>query len=56
MKSTIELTQEQYQELIELVFIADTIKTMHIAPKGYEQMINQPSTKLKNLILRSNIY
>lgn len=51
MKNTIELSKEQYQELIELVFIADTLKTMNIEPINYEHIINQPSTKLKNYIL-----
>lgn len=48
---TIELTNEQYQELIELVFLGELIKTMNILPKDYKHMVNLPSTKLKNTIL-----
>ena len=51
MKKNIELTEEQYQELIELIFLGDHLKTKDIIPTSYEQMINLPSTKLRNYIL-----
>ena len=50
MKHTIELTASQYQELLELVFLADHLKTMHIVPESYAHLTSLPSTVLKNHI------
>lgn len=50
MKTNIEFSKEQYQELLELVFLGEQLKTMNIVPESYEHIINLPSTKLRNYI------
>ncbi len=50
MKNTIELTELQYQELLELIFLGDQLKTLHIVPESYEHLTGLPSTLLRNHI------
>lgn len=51
MKHSIEFTALEYQELIELVFLGEYLKTKDVVPENYKQMTSLPSTRLKNQVL-----
>ncbi len=48
--ASLDLTKEEYKELIELVFLGVSIKTGDIIPESYEQLTNFPSVKLRNKV------
>ena len=48
----LELTQQEYKELLEVTFLGEFMKTKDIIPKSLEDLMSHPSSQLIQKLLK----